>query len=120
MIGSLPAIHEGIGRLHSLKGIIGKENAQVGQGKALAAKWVKKDGSVLKAQVDSIKDTTQEHLQTIQKTGTHPEPKILTDLKKRKLVSPQKVIVFEVNKGPKYAMEFVKEETDLTADMLAR
>ena len=32
----------------------------------------------------------------------------------------QKVIVFEIDKGPKYAIDFVKEETDLTADMLAR
>ena len=30
-----------------------------------------------------------------------------------------KVITFEVKKGPKFAAEFVKEETDLTADMLA-
>ena len=31
----------------------------------------------------------------------------------------QKVISFEVSKGPRYAREFVKEETDLTAEMLA-
>lgn len=31
----------------------------------------------------------------------------------------QKVITFEIKKGPNYAAEFVKEETDLTADMLA-
>lgn len=30
-----------------------------------------------------------------------------------------KVISFEIKKGPNYAAEFVKEETDLTADMLA-
>lgn len=32
----------------------------------------------------------------------------------------QKAITFEVTKGPKFAKEFVREETDLTADMLAR
>lgn len=32
----------------------------------------------------------------------------------------QKDISFEFKKGPKFAKEFVKEETDLTADMLAR
>lgn len=32
----------------------------------------------------------------------------------------QKVISFEFTKGPKFATEFVKEETDLTVDMLAR
>lgn len=31
----------------------------------------------------------------------------------------QKVSVFEISKGPNFAKEFVKEETDLTADMLA-
>jgi hypothetical protein len=31
----------------------------------------------------------------------------------------QKVIWFRINKGPKFALEMVKEETDLTADMLA-
>ena len=69
--------------------------------------------------MDSIKDDTREQLQIIQKTRTHWDPKIITDLKKRKLVKMQKVISFKVHKGLKYALEIVKEETDLTADMLA-
>lgn len=32
----------------------------------------------------------------------------------------QKISVFEISKGPKFAKVFVKEETDLTADMLAK
>lgn len=32
----------------------------------------------------------------------------------------QKVNSYQFSKGPKFAREFVKEETDLTADMLAR
>lgn len=40
-------------------------------------------------------------------------------MKKRKLLNTQKVISFKVSKGPKFALEIVKEETDLTADMLA-
>jgi phenylalanyl-tRNA synthetase alpha chain len=40
-------------------------------------------------------------------------------LKKRKLVKMQKVIAYKIHKGPKFALEIVKEETDLTADMLA-
>jgi phenylalanyl-tRNA synthetase alpha chain len=70
-------------------------------------------------QADSIKDATREQLQIIQKTRTYPDPKITTDLKKRKLVKMQKVTSFKIHKGPKYALEIVKEETDLTADMLA-
>lgn len=45
--------------------------------------------------------------------------KILADLRKRKLLKFQKVISFKISKGPKYALEIVKEETDLTAEMLA-
>jgi phenylalanyl-tRNA synthetase alpha chain len=43
----------------------------------------------------------------------------VADLKKRKLVKMQKVISFKIRKGPKFALQMVKEETDLTADMLA-
>ena len=32
----------------------------------------------------------------------------------------RKVISYKFSKGPKFAMQFVKEETDLTAEMLAR
>jgi len=65
-------------------------------------------------------DISREQLQTIQSTRTHPDPKVLSDLRKRKLVKMQKVISYKFSKGPKFAREFVKEETDLTADMLAR
>ena len=102
---------------------MGKESAKVGQGKAFAAKWIKKDDkdkNLLRAATDSITDTTQEQLQIIQKTKSHSDPKTLSDLKRRQLIAPQKVIAFEVSKGPKYAREFVREETDLTAEMLAR
>ena len=70
-------------------------------------------------QVESITDTSREQLLVIQKTRTHSKA-VISDLKRRKLVTMQKVIVFEIDKGPKYALDFVKEETDLTADMLAR
>jgi len=67
----------------------------------------------------SITDTTRERLRTIQETHTHPEAAVLKELKKRKLISVQKVKSFKVMKGPKFALEIVKEETDLTADMIA-
>lgn len=65
-------------------------------------------------------DITQEQLQLIEKTRTHPDANAITDLRKRKLITMHKVISFEVSKGSKYAKEFVKEETDLTAEMLSR
>ena len=71
-------------------------------------------------QVDSIHDASQEQLQVIRQSRSYPDPQVLTELRKRKLISMQKVISYEFEKGPKFAAEFVKEETDLTADMLAR
>jgi phenylalanyl-tRNA synthetase alpha chain len=55
----------------------------------------------------------------IQDKHAHPDSKVIADLRKRKLVKMQKVISFTIYKGPKFALEMVKEETDLTADMLA-
>lgn len=69
------------------------------------------------AKVDSIQDITREQLQVIKETKTH-DSKIIADLKKRKLLNVQKVISFKISKGPKFALEMVREETDLTADML--
>lgn len=43
----------------------------------------------------------------------------MTDLRKRKLIKMQKVISFKIEKGTKFALEIQKEETDLTADMIA-
>ena len=71
-------------------------------------------------QTDSIVDTSREQLQIIQKTRSHPDPKVMSDLRKRKLITMQKVISFKIEKGPKFSTEFTKEETDLTAEMLAR
>lgn len=67
----------------------------------------------------TIEDTTQEQLLVIQETKSHPDPKVIPELRKRKLVRLQKVTSFKIHKGPKYALQVVKEETDLTADMLA-
>jgi phenylalanyl-tRNA synthetase alpha chain len=64
-------------------------------------------------------DTTRDELKTIQDTKTHPDPKVLKELKKRKLIKTQKATSFKITKGPKFALEIVKEETDLTADMIA-
>jgi phenylalanyl-tRNA synthetase alpha chain len=106
-------------KITDLPGIVGKESAKVGQGKAFKEGWIKKDKDVLRATADSIHDVTREQLQTIQDTRTHPEQKVIADLRKRKLITMQKVITFKISKGPNFAQEIVKEETDLTADMLA-
>jgi phenylalanyl-tRNA synthetase alpha subunit len=61
---------------------------------------------------------TRDQLKVIQEKRTH-DAKIIADLKKRKLLKMQKVISFRISKGAKFALEMVKEETDLTAEMLA-
>ncbi|KAL1966570.1 hypothetical protein VTN77DRAFT_3981 [Rasamsonia byssochlamydoides] len=106
-------------KISDLPGIVGKESAKVGQGNAFKRGWIKKDKDVLRPNTESIRDETKEQLQIIKETQTYPDAKVIADLKKRKLAATQKVISYKFTKGPKYAKEFVKEETDLTAEMLA-
>lgn len=68
--------------------------------------------------VDTIEDTTREELKQIQETGTHSNPQVLKDLKKRKQLTTSKIISFSVQKGPNYSTTVQKLETDLTADMI--
>ena len=71
-------------------------------------------------QTDSITDTTREQLQTIQNTRSHSDLKVVKDLKKRSLLTIQKVISYKIEKGPNFATTLEKEETDLMSDMLER
>ncbi|KAH8676302.1 phenylalanyl-tRNA synthetase-like protein alpha chain [Xylariales sp. PMI_506] len=103
-----------------LEKAVGDKNVtKLGQGKAFKEKWISKtkDGKFTAA-VESIKDTTREQLQTIQKTRTLSDAKAVAELKKRKLVKTQKILSFKIQKGEKFALELVKEETDLTEEML--
>ncbi|KAH8179703.1 tRNA synthetases class II core domain (F) domain-containing protein [Sarocladium implicatum] len=103
-----------------LEKAIGDKNVtKVGQGKAFKEKWITKgkDGK-LTAIAESITDTTREQLLKIQKEKT-ADAKTITDLKKRKLIRVQKVISFKAAKGEQFGLEIIKEETDLTADMLS-
>lgn len=105
-------------KIGDLPGIVGKDNAKVGQGNAFKKGWIKKDKDLLRPNAESVVDETREQLQTIKRTQTLGDQKAITDLKRRKLISLQKAITFKISKGPKFAREFVKEETDLTAEML--
>ncbi|KAI0446947.1 phenylalanyl-tRNA synthetase alpha chain [Xylaria telfairii] len=107
--------------VQELETAIGDKNiSKLGQGKAFKDKWITKtkDGK-LKAVPDSIHDATKEQLLSIKTTRTVADPKVLADLKKRKLVRVQKVIEFKIDKGPNFALEIPEEATDLTAEMLA-
>lgn len=105
-------------KITDLPGIVGKDNAKVGQGNAFKRGWIKKDNDLLRATKDSIVDETQEQLRTVQRTKTLDDNKAITDLKRRKLITLTKEITYVISKGPKFAREFVKQETDLTAEML--
>ncbi|KAK1636729.1 tRNA synthetase class II core domain-containing protein [Colletotrichum phormii] len=106
--------------VQELEAAVGDKNvAKNGQGKAFKEKWIKKNGDgKFVANADSIQDVVQAQLKQILETKTH-EPKVITDLKKRKLIKTQKVIAYKIQKGPEFALEIKKEETDLTADMIA-
>lgn len=106
-------------KITDLPGIVGKESAKVGQGNAFKRGWIKKDKDLLRPNTDTIHDETREQLKIIKETHTHPDAKVVADLKKRKLTTFQKVISFKISKGPKFARELVKEETDLTFEMLS-
>ncbi|KAK2786731.1 Phenylalanyl-tRNA synthetase, beta subunit, cytoplasmic [Onygenales sp. PD_12] len=105
-------------KISDLPNVVGKDAAKIGAGNAFKKGWIKKDKDVLRPATDAIEDTAKEQLVTIKETKTYPDPKVIADLRKRKLLTLQKAISFRISKGPKYARELVKEETDLTADML--
>ncbi|KAJ5103357.1 Phenylalanine--tRNA ligase alpha subunit [Penicillium argentinense] len=105
-------------KITELPAIVGKDNAKVGQGNAFKHGWIKKDKDLLRATRETIVDTTREALLTVQRTKTLDDTKAIADLKRRKLIVLTKEITYKFSKGPKYAREFVKEETDLTAEML--
>ncbi|KAI2601797.1 tRNA synthetases class II core domain (F)-domain-containing protein [Hypoxylon sp. NC1633] len=106
--------------LQDLEKTIGDKNvAKIGQGRAFKERWISKtsDGKFI-AVADSIKDVTQEQLQTIKDSRTLPSTKLLADLKKRKLIRMQKIISFRIHKATKFALKIPDEATDLTADMI--
>ncbi|KIV81362.1 phenylalanine-tRNA ligase, alpha subunit [Exophiala sideris] len=107
-------------KIKDLPAAVGDANvAKFGSGDAFKQKWVKKDGDVLRATADTIQDEVQQHLQQIRENKSLDNARVVADFKKRKYVVDQKSYAFKISKGPKFSTEFVKEETDLTAEMLA-
>lgn len=99
-------------------------SGKVGQQRAFKNGWIKKDGDslVVNNAIDTscLQDTTRIQLQAVA-AGTASSSLSeadLAELKKRKLVTRAKCISFAIAKGPKFALEVAKVETDLTIDML--
>ncbi|KND02433.1 phenylalanine-tRNA ligase, alpha subunit [Spizellomyces punctatus DAOM BR117] len=93
--------------------------AQFGQGRAIKNKWIKKsaNGGFTRA-VESIVDESQNLLRDIREKGAYHDEKVVKDLKKQKHISASKVTSYRVVKGDKFTTQIVKEETDITEEML--
>ncbi|GMM49927.1 phenylalanine--tRNA ligase subunit alpha [Starmerella bacillaris] len=94
-------------------------NGRIGQQRAFKNGWIQKDGAKLipKLQERPV-DTTSDELKIVEQTGSLENQKVLDELKKRKLVTKNKVWWFKINKGPEFALVVPKYETDLTVEML--
>ncbi|CAG8563043.1 2560_t:CDS:10, partial [Ambispora leptoticha] len=94
------------------------EAAKIGQGKAFKNKWITKNENNLLRAVDSIIDQTRIDLEKIRSNGTHPDPKVLNELKKRKLCDKHKITSYAVTKGSKFSLKVEKQTTDMTFELL--
>ncbi|KAI9503692.1 Phenylalanyl-tRNA synthetase, beta subunit, cytoplasmic [Coemansia spiralis] len=92
--------------------------ANLGQGKGLRNKWLKKDGNNIVRLVDGVVDQTKLDLEIVNKTSTHPSKDVLKDLKRRNLIKSNKVLSYAVHKGANFSTELKKQSTDLTVEML--
>jgi len=107
-------------KIKDLPAAVGSANiARFGSGDAFKSKWIKKEGDILKATTDSIQDELQLQLREVRSMKTLQNPKLVADFKKRKYVVDTKTITFKISKGPNFSIDFVKPETDLTAELLA-
>ncbi|TIC36197.1 hypothetical protein E3Q09_01500 [Wallemia mellicola] len=97
---------------------VGQVSAKVGQGRAFKLGWIKKVDNKFFKNATEIQDVTVNNLLAIKQSNTLSNESDLTELKKRKLIKPKKLLHFSIKKGPNYAPELITFETDLTSDML--
>lgn len=106
-------------KLADVAGKLGKDG-KLGQGRAFANKWIKKDGDVLVATVETLpEDTTALQLKAVVAGTALPPAKALAELKKRQLCVSSKQFLFAVTKGPEFALTVEQFETDVTLEMVA-
>ncbi|RMD42564.1 hypothetical protein DV735_g2528, partial [Chaetothyriales sp. CBS 134920] len=96
-----------------------KNVAKFGQGDCFKNKWIKQDGDYLRAIADTIEDKLQQQLREIRETGKFSDAKAVKEFRKRNYITDRKAFDFKVSKGSNFSTNFVKEESDLTAEMLA-
>ncbi|CDS43686.1 phenylalanyl tRNA synthetase alpha chain B [Echinococcus multilocularis] len=94
--------------------------AKLGVSKALASKWIsvtKNDSNV--QIVNKFNKPTGDDVQSCLEKLKDCSISERSDLKKRKLIVEKKVTVYSVERGPDFTTNRVKEETDLTSEMIA-
>lgn len=95
-------------------------NAEIGFKKAMSSNWIsiEKDGMVFR-KVPTITDTVQEVLKKISHSSVNEYSEdMLKEYKKRKLIAKVVVKNFVVTQGESFSTEIVKQESELTADMI--
>ncbi|KAJ1834342.1 Phenylalanyl-tRNA synthetase, beta subunit, cytoplasmic [Coemansia sp. RSA 2711] len=116
IFAAVPAGSQGVS-MKDLEAQFGKV-AKLGQGKCMAEKWLKKDGDMLVRLVDSVVDQVKANLEVVKAEGMHPDPSVIKDLKRRKLIKANKILSYAVKKGADFSTELKKQATDLTLEML--
>lgn len=99
-------------------------NAKVGFSKAMSHGWILVDKSsgkpVVRRKVDEIIDLVQQHLNCILRNEDSSVPEgTKQEYRKRKLIQEVVLKSLLLSKGPEFSLSIEKQETDLTADLLA-
>ena len=99
---------------------VGAQVAKIGFGKAMKQKWIKKDGDNFERIAASPVDEDQANLKRWLENPVYDDKdkKALDQYKKRKHLNIKSVKSYKVTKGPQFATERTKLETELTAEML--
>mmetsp|Transcript_19431 Transcript_19431/g.26676 ORF Transcript_19431/g.26676 Transcript_19431/m.26676 type:complete len:506 (-) Transcript_19431:321-1838(-) len=106
-----------------LQSKVGKLACKVGMGNCMKNKWAKKNGAALVAvvKVEDVEDEVRAALLALKDKGGDDEgmdAKVITGLKRRKLISLVTRKSMSVCRGPSYAPKRVKKAADLTKEML--
>lgn len=99
--------------------------AKVGFSKAMSNGWIKidKETKQVRPSIESIDDSVHDLIKSISAmtvggAGDKIDSKLVTDLKKRKLVTESVVKYMVVEKGPDFQLRIERPETDLTTALL--
>lgn len=98
---------------------LGKEISKIGWSQCMKQRWcsIDKAAGLLKKNVESITDTTQQALIKIGK-GEEVDKKVATELKKRQMITVRSFKSYSVEKGPQFSLERKKFVSDITPEML--